>query len=38
MMRRKMRRSVDRVIFKRTASYVAAANLKTGIYRGGVRL
>lgn len=37
-MRKKMKRSVDRRIFNRTASSVAAANLTTGSYRGGIRL
>lgn len=37
-MRKKMKRSVDRAIFKRTASSVAVANLNTGSYRGGIRL
>ena len=37
-MRKRMRRSVDRAIFKRTASSVASANLNTGSYRGGIRL
>lgn len=36
--RKKMRKSVDKKVFRRTAKHIAAANLSSGVYRGGIRL
>ena len=38
MTRKKMSRRLDRKIFRRTARSVAAANLNSDCYRGGIRL
>lgn len=37
-MRRKMKKSVDKAVFSRTAKKVAAANVTNYSYRGGIRL
>lgn len=37
-MRKKVRRSLDKKIFKRTATRVRKANLVAGVMRGGIRL
>lgn len=36
--RKKMKRSRDRKVFRRTARRMASANLSDGVYRGGIRL
>lgn len=36
--RKKMRHRIDKKVFRRTAKHLAAANLSSGVYRGGIRL
>lgn len=38
MRRQKMKRSIDKKVFKRTAVKVRKANLIGGVMRGGIRL
>lgn len=38
MRRQKMKRSIDKKVFKRTATKVRKANLIGGVMRGGIRL
>lgn len=38
MARKKMRKSVDKKVFRRTASKAKKINIEPKIYRGGIRL
>lgn len=38
MSRRRMRKSVDRKVFRRTAAKAKKVNISPKIYRGGIRL
>lgn len=37
-MRKKMRKCVDKAVFRRTAQSTAKANINGSAYRGGIRL